>query len=39
MPYKHYYKNETPRQAVCNKMPLDPIPDEGLKRLEKVLID
>ena len=38
--HKHLHKNEIPCQAVCNKMALDPIPDElrHLKKLEKVLI-
>ena len=38
--HKHLWKNEIPCQAVCNKMVLDPIPNElkGLKKLEKVLI-
>ena len=37
---KNLYKNEIPCQAVCNKMDLDPMPDElkDLKKLEKVLI-
>ena len=26
--HKHFYKNEIPRQAVCNKMALDPISDQ-----------
>ena len=36
----HLYKNEIPFQAVCNKMVLDPTPDElnDFKKLEKVLI-
>ena len=38
--HKDLYKNEIPCQAVCNKMTLDPIPDElqDLKKIEKVLI-
>ena len=32
--YKHLHKNEILCQAVCNKMTLDPIPDE-LKDLKK----
>ena len=38
--HNHLYKNEIPCQAYCNKMALDPIPDElkDLKKLEKVLI-
>ena len=38
--HKHLYKNEIPCQAVYNKMPLDPIPDElrDLEELEKVSI-
>ena len=38
--HKHLHKNEIPCQAVCNKMALDPIPDElrYLTKLEKVLI-
>ena len=38
--YRHLYKNETLYQAVCNKMVLDPIPDElrDFKKLESVLI-
>ena len=38
--HKHHYKNDIPCQAVCNKMALDPIPDElrDLKKLERVLI-
>ena len=38
--HKHLCKNEIPCQAVCNKMALDPIPDElkDLKKLKKVLI-
>ena len=38
--HKHLCKSEIPFQAVCNKMTLDPMPDEpkNLKRLEKVLI-
>ena len=28
MCHKHLYKNEIPCKAVCNRMPLDPIPDE-----------
>ena len=26
--HKHLYKNKIPCQGVCNKKPLDPIPDE-----------
>ena len=26
--HKHLRENEIPSQAVCNKMALDPIPDE-----------
>ena len=35
--HKYLYKNETPCQAVSNKMVLDPIPDElkDFKKLEK----
>ena len=38
--HEHLYKNDIPCQAVCNKMALDPIPDElrDLKKLERVLI-
>ena len=38
--HKHLHKNEISCQAVCNKMALDPIPDElrHLRKLEKVLI-
>ena len=38
--HKHLYKNEIPFQAVCNKMALDPTPDElnDFKKLERVLI-
>ena len=38
--YKHLHKNEIPCQAVCNKMALDPVPDElrHLRKLENVLI-
>ena len=33
--HKHLYKNEIPCQAICNKMALDPIPDEFfLKKLK-----
>ena len=36
---KHLYKNEIPCQAACNKIALDPTPDElkDLKKLENVL--
>ena len=33
--HKHLNKNEIPCQVVCNKMALDPIPDE-LKNCEKI---
>ena len=38
--HKHVYKNETPSQAVCNKMALDPLPDElkDFKKLGDILI-
>ena len=38
--HKHLCENEIPSQAVCNKMALDPIPDElgYLRKLGKVLI-
>ena len=38
--YNHLYENAILYQAVCNKMVLDPIPDElkDLKKLGKVLI-
>ena len=37
--HKHLNKNEIPSRAVCNKMAVDPIPNElkDLKKLEKVL--
>ena len=43
MCHKHLYKNEIPCKAVCNRMPLDPIPDElknskKKKKIEKVPI-
>ena len=36
--HKHLNKNEIPCQAVCNKMAVDPIPNElkNIKKLEKV---
>ena len=38
--HKHLYKNEILCQAVCNKMALDPIPDQlkYFKKIEKVLL-
>ena len=38
--HKHLNKNEIPCQAVCNKIALDPTPDErkNFKKLEKALI-
>ena len=38
--YKHLYKNEIPCQAVCNKLALEPIPDEfrHFKKLENLLV-
>ena len=38
--HKHLNKNEIPCQAVCNKIALDPIPDESknLSKLGKVFI-
>ena len=38
--HRHLCKNEIPCQTVCNKMYLNPIPDElkDFKKLEKVLI-
>ena len=41
--YKHLHKNEILCQAVCNKITLDPIPDElkdlkKKKKIEKALI-
>ena len=37
---KHLHKSEIPCQAVCNKMALDPIPEQlkDLKKIEKFLI-
>ena len=37
---KHICKNEIPFQTVCNKMALDPLPDElkTFKKLEKMLV-
>ena len=38
--HKHFCKNKIQYQALCSKMPLDPITDElkHFKKLEKVLI-
>ena len=38
--HKHFHKNEIPCQGVCNKMALNPMPEElkSFKKLEKVLI-
>ena len=33
--HKHLSRNEMPRQAVFNKMSLDPIPVKGLEKIRK----